>query len=166
MLGERDEDVELLVRRAPEVDGLVDGQDPEQLPCRMPQRHEQCVLGLPRVGAGPGLHIRDVARGVALGRPVVLARLHDVRPAAPEALVEERLPFGDPAHLAEQLRARDLVPVDRRDAEVVPRAAVEVDDDRSVAERLGDRAGDRREQVVEVALGAHEPRDLEEGAER
>ena len=82
-----------------------------------------------------------------------------------EALVEQRLPLRAPADLAEQLLTRDLVAVDRRDVEVVPGPAVEIHDDGLVAERLGDRPCDRREQPGEVALDADELRDLEEASE-
>jgi hypothetical protein len=126
------------------------------------QRHEEGVLRVPGVVAGARLDVRDVRGVVGLRRPVVLARVDDIGAAAAEPLVEQRLPGGDPAHLAEQVRPGGVVAVNRRDPEVVPRAAIEVDDDGAVAERLGDRAGDRGEQLGQVALDAHESRDLEE----
>ena len=116
----------------------------------MPHRHEERVLRVPGIIPAARLQVGNVARGVALGRPVVLSGPHDVRAAALEALVEQRLPLRDPAKLAEQVLARSLVAVDRRDAEVVPRSTVEVDHDRAVAERLGDRS---REEPFGICVG-------------
>ena len=147
VVGERNEHVELLVRGAPQADRFVHRQDAEQVSVGVTHRHEERVLGLPRIVPPARLRVGDVARGVALGGPVVLARLHDVRAAALEALVEQRLPVAEPSHPAEQVGLRSLVAVHGRNPEVVARTAVEVDDDRPVAERLGDRSCNCRQEL-------------------
>jgi hypothetical protein len=50
-------------------------------------------------------------------------------------------------------------------AEVVPRLAVHRQDDGAEAQRLGGRAGDGSQQVIEVVVAADEPGDLEQPAQ-
>ena len=60
---------------------------------------------------------------------------------------------------------RVVAPVDGRDDEVVPLAAVQVDDDSPERERVGDGARDRGEELRKLFAGANEPRDFEQSAE-
>jgi len=69
--------------------------------------------------------------------PVDLAVVDEVRAALAEALGEHRLPVLPGVRGAEQRGAQRLVAVDGADDEVVPRLAVQVDDDGVEAERLG-----------------------------
>jgi hypothetical protein len=52
-----------------------------------------------------------------------------------------------------------------RDAEIVPLPTVEVQNDGSEAERLGDSARDQRQNGVQIALAADELRDSDEGTD-
>src|SRR5205807_6566394 len=52
--------------------------------------------------------------------------------------------------------------VNRRDVEVVPGGAIEVYDDRSPVDPGRNRLGDRQQNVLELALVAHEIRDLQQ----
>ena len=97
--------------------------------------------------------------------PVELAGRDEVRAALQEPRVEQRLPLGRRLNLAEQRGPRVVAPVDGRDDEVVPLAAVEVDDDSSEGERVGDRARDRPEELRQLLAGAHEARHFEQPAE-
>jgi len=166
MIRERDEHVELFIRRTAPARRFVDRQDSEQVTGRMPHRDEERVLGMPGIGASPRLERRNVARLVVDRGPVEVTGLHDVRATPGKALVEQALPVAEVAHLPEQLRPRGVAAVDGRDAEVVPRRPVEIDYHRLVAERFGDRPRDRRQELVQVAACAHEPRDLEESSKR
>ena len=99
------------------------------------ERDEDLVLGPPRVG---GLGRRRCLGDDPLARlllPVDLAVVDEVRAAVAEALGEHRLPVLPRVRRAEQLAAQRLVAVDGADDEVVPRLAVEVDDDGVEAER-------------------------------
>ena len=64
VVGQRDEYVEVLVGRTAPAGRLVDGEDAEQMPVGVAQRHEERVLGVPRVGAAARRDRRDVARTV------------------------------------------------------------------------------------------------------
>jgi hypothetical protein len=82
--------------------------------------------------------------------------LDEVRPAAQEALVEQRRPLVPVVRAAEQGLADIVVAVHGRDAEVVPLTAVQVQHDRAESEDLGDRLRDQGKDRREVALGADE----------
>ena len=84
---------------------------------------------------------------------------------AQEPPLQEPLPAVPPVRAAEERALHRLVPVDGGDAEVVPLAAIEVEDDGAEPERLRDRAGDQREDGRQVTLGAHELRHAEERAD-
>src|SRR5581483_4517872 len=131
---------------------------------RVPERDEERVLRVPRVVAGAGIDARDVA-GVVLA-PVELAGGQHVGAATTEAVVEQSIPFLDALRLAEELAAGGVAAVDGRDREVVPGGPVEVDDDRLVAERLGDRARDRSQELEQVSAGPNPRGDLEEASQR
>ena len=163
VLGHRDEDVELVGGRLPARDGLVHREDSEQVPVAVPHRHDQGVLRVPGAGVVGRFEIGHVVRH-RLVRPVVLAVGDQVGAALLEALVEQRLPRLEVARLAEQQRARVVVPVHRRHLERVPGRPVEVDDDGPEAERLRDRAGDLVEHRRKVALAPDQPRDVEQAA--
>ena len=90
---------------------------------------------------------------------------NDVGAALQEAPVEQRLPVVDLAHLAEQRLARPFAAVDGADHEVVPFAAVEVDDHRPERERVGDRPRDRQEEVGQLVARPDEARHLEQSAQ-
>ena len=164
MLADRDEDIDLVAARPASRERLVDGEDAEQLAVRPAHRHEQRVVRMPRgriVGDDEIGCIRRAADCV----PVELAGGDEVRASLEEARVEQRLPLGRRLYLAEQRGARIVASVDRRDDEVVPFAAVQVDDDGAERERVGDRPGDRGEELRELFAGADQPRDFEQPAE-
>ncbi len=98
VVGERDEHVQLVVGGAHAVDGLVHGEDSEHGPVGAAHRHEQRVLGSPRVRAGrpwlDGGYVREADRV-----PVHRSCGHDERAAAEKALVEERRPSPRPARM-------------------------------------------------------------------
>ena len=165
MVGEGDEDVELLVGRSQPRRRLVDGEDAEQMPVVMAHRHEERVERMPGVVAGSTFAIGHV-EVVRDRRPVELASRHDEGAPAVEALRQERRPLLDRASGTEQGPLRRLVAVDSGRLEVVPRGPVHVDRNRPVAERLGDHARDRPEQLGNVVGGADQPSDLEQHAKR
>ncbi len=144
MVDEGDEHLELVVGRSPAADGLVDGDDPEQAPVLVAHRHEERVLGVPRVRARPRLSLRHVARSERV--PVHGAGENDIRAATLEALREKDGPVVQRPRVAEQDVPGLLVAVHGRHLEVVPGLPVEVDGDGPIAERLADRAGDSVEQ--------------------
>ncbi len=164
VVGESDEHFELLVGRTAPADRFVDRQDAEQVAVGVAERDEEGVLGLPGVGALPRCERRDIARPVVDLRPVEFAGRHDEGATPSEALVEQALPVADAANLPEQLPSRGIAPMHGRDAEVVPRRAVDVDHDALVAERLGDGSRDRGQQLEQVTACTHECRDLEEAS--
>ena len=128
------------------------------------QRHHQHVLGVPHRRVVDLRDIRDVGvRGHR--RPVERAVADHVGAALLEALVEDRVPDVPAADVADQRLQSGLAAVDRLDPEVVPLRAVQVDDDDAVAQRVGGRPGDRREQRVDLGAAAHQPGDLEQAAE-
>ena len=89
VLGDRDEHVERFVVGTAQGVGLVDRQHAEQRAVRRLQRYEQNVLRMPGAGiVGNRIHRRRVAR--PRPAPVVRAVRNHVRPAAQEALVEQR----------------------------------------------------------------------------
>jgi hypothetical protein len=163
VLGDSNEDVELLVARPASGARLVNGENPEQVSGAVPHRHDQRVLRMPGVRVVGRLDVRHERRHV--GEPVELLVRDQVGAVAQEALVEERLPRGEVARVTEQRLARARVAVDVRHHEVVPRGPVEVDRHRPEAEALRDGARDRLEDRVEVVLAADEARDLEEAAQ-
>ena len=165
VVGERDEDVELLVGRAEAAHRLVDGEDADEVAVVMAHRHEERVEWMPRVGADARRVIGEIEVAAVL-RPVELAGRHEVRPSLAETVGEQRLPVLDPAHEPDEDRLRLGTAVHRRALEVVPLRTVEVDRDGLVAERLGDDAGDRTEERREVVGRPNEPRDLEEATQR
>ena len=134
VLRDRDEDVDLVAARLAAGDRLVDGEDPEQRAVGAAHRDEERVVRMPRVRV---VADRQVGRErVEVARPVELAVGEEVGAALQEARVEQRVPVRDLPHLAEQRFARLVAAVDRRDDEVVPFAAVEVDHDRPERERV------------------------------
>ena len=164
VLRDGDEDVDLVAARLAAGERLVDGEDPEQAPVAAPHRHEERVVGMPGAGVVAHLEVRRVhAAGVLV--PVELAGRDDVGAALQEALVEQRLPVVDLADLAEQRLARPFAAVHGADHEVVPFAAVEVDDDRPERERVGDRPRDRQEEVGQLVARPDEARHLEQSAQ-
>jgi hypothetical protein len=159
------QDLELRIRGPAAVDRLVDRDDAEQAAGRGPQGHEEGVLGMPVLrGARPHGRRGDVGDEVP-GVPLELVVRDEERAAALEARVEELLPARPAARRAEQDAARSFAAVDDRDLEVVPRGAVEVDDDGPESERHGDRPRDRLQQRLEVAAGAHGAGGLQQAAQ-
>ena len=135
------------------------------------ERHEDLVLRPPRVGGVDRLDVGDDPLAGLLV-PVDLAVVDEVRPAVAEALGEHRLPVLPRVRGAEQRGAQRLVAVDGADDEVVPRLAIEVDDDGVEAERLRDRGGDRLERARQLVGALDRARGVElrvqsgEGRER
>ena len=164
VLRDCDEDVDLVAARFAAGERLVDGEDPEQAPVAAAHRHEERVVGMPCAGVVAHLEVRRV-HAAAVFVPVELARGNDVGAALQEALVEQRLPVVDLAHLAEERLARLFAAVDGADHEVVPFAAVEVDDHRPERERVGHRPRDRQEEVGQLVARPDEPRHLEQSAQ-
>ena len=159
-----DEDVELVVGRAPAGDGLRHRDHAEHPAVGGLHRHEQLVLRPPRVRGTVIVDVGHVPPALH-GRPVVLAGRDEERAPPLEARIERAGPALGRLCVAEQDRARLLAPEDADDLEVVPRRAIEVDDDDAVAQRLGDRPGHLREQRRQVRLVAHELRHFEQPAE-
>ena len=128
---------------------------------RVAERHEQRVLGMPRVrslGSGQVWHVG--AGGVR--RPVEAAVRDEVGAVAQVAVVEQRAPHAPVARVPLQQVAGCGRTVHGGGLEVVPGRAVHVDHDHPEAERLPDRRGDRRQQLGQLLLAAHEAGDLEE----
>ena len=90
VVDERDEHVELVVRRAAAADRLVHRDDPEQQASLVAHGDEQRVLGIPGVGMAGAPAFRHVARPERV--PVDCAARHDVGAATLEALGEEDRP--------------------------------------------------------------------------
>ena len=144
------------------------GSSTDRIPSRRPS--------LPRIGTksassgcqAPGvvthLEVRRVDAPVVLV-PVELAVRHDVRAALQEAPVEQRLPVVDLANLAEQRLACSFAAVDGADHEVVPFAAVEVDDHSPECERVRHGPRDRKQKVGQLVARPDEARHLEQSAQ-
>ena len=66
-------------------------------------------------------------------------------------VVQQRRPLRPRVRGPQQHRADVIVAVDGRGDEVIPRGAVDVDDDGAAAEGLADQAGDPVERGVELA---------------
>ena len=164
VLGDGDEHVDLVAARLAAGERLVDGEDAEQPAVAAAHRHEERVVGVPGAGVVAHLEVRCVHAARVLV-PVELAGRDDVGAALQEALVEQRLPVVDLADLAEQRLARPVAAVDGADHEVVPFAAVEVDDDRPERERVRHRPRDRQEEVGQLVAGSDQPRHLEQSAQ-
>ena len=164
VLRDGDQDVDLVSARLAAGERLVDGQDPEQASVAAAHRHEERVVGMPRAGVVAHLEIRRVHAAVVLV-PVELAGRDDVCAALQEAPVEQRLPVVDLANLAEERLARPIAAVDGADHEVVPFAAVEVDDHRPECERVGHRPRHRQEEVGQLVARPDEARHLEQSAQ-
>ena len=62
MIRERNEQVELVVRRHTTAERLVDGDHSDKIACRVTHRNKQRVLRIPRVGVRLPLARRRVAR--------------------------------------------------------------------------------------------------------
>ncbi len=148
VVGERDEQVELVVARDAARDGLVDGERAEEIPGGVSHRDEERIERIPRIGVRRALARRCVDRAERV--PVDGAFRHVVRPAPLEARVEQHDEMRALTLVAEQRQAGVVVPVDRDDLEVVPRGPVEMHRDRAEAERLADRPGNRVEQRREI----------------
>ena len=161
MLRDGDEHVDLVPAWLAAGDRLVDGEDAEQPSVGAAHRCEERVVRMPRVRV---VGHRQVGREChALVRvPIELAVGDEVRAALQEALVEQRLPVCDLAHLAEQRFACGVAAVHRADDEVVPFAAIEVDHDGAERERVGDGSRDRGEELGKLFAGPHETGHLEE----
>ncbi len=82
-----------------------------------------------------------------------------------EALAQQPGPVLHAGGLAHQQLLRLLVAEHDDDLEVVPRRAVEVDDDGAVAQRAGDRAGDGFQHGPQLATGPDRGGDVEEAAQ-
>ena len=163
VVGDRHEHLQLLVRRARARVGLTDRQDPQHVPVGVEHRHEQLVVGVPRVGVGARLPGGDVPLAdVAL--PVERPVRDQIGAAALEPLVEERSPRGPVEGVAEERPACVVGAVHRRHLEVVPRGTVEVDDDGVEPERRRDRIRDGLEQGRLLGPFPDEPGDLQEAA--
>ena len=162
VLGDRDEDVDLVAARLPARDRLVDGEDAEELAVGGAQRREERVVRMPGVRV---VAHRQVGRERLVLAPVELAGGDEVGAALQEPLVEQRLPVGRLPNLPEERLARLVAAEHGRDDEVVPLAPIEVDHDRAEGERIGCSAGDRREELRELFTGSHEARYLEEAAQ-
>jgi hypothetical protein len=164
VVGERDEDVELLVGGPTAADRLVHGDDSEQQATLVAHRDEECVLGIPRVGMARARSLRNVARPE---RAPVDRSARDVVGAAPlEAVGEEHRPVLAGTRIAEQRRPSLRVPVHGRDLEVVPLRPIEVDRDGPVAERLADGSGDSVEQRRKILTRPQKTGYLDEAPQR
>ena len=162
--GDGAEQLELDLGGAAAGDGLVDRDDAEHLAGRGPQRDHQRVVGVPRARLVDDRDVRCVGPQ-PVAAPVVLAGGHEVGAVAEEARGEQRVPVGPARGLAHQQLARLLVAEHDDDLEVVPGRAVEVDDDRAIAERAGDGGGHRGEHRRERVAGAHGRGDVEQTAQ-
>ena len=162
--GDGAEQLELDLGGAAAGERLVDRDDAEHLAGRGPQRHHQRVVGMPRARV---VDDRDVGRvgPQAVTAPVVLAGGHEVGAVAEEARGDQHVPVRPPRGLAHQQLLRLLVAEHDDDLEVVPGRAVEVDDDRAVAERAGDRGGHGGQHGRERVAGAHGRGDVEQTAQ-
>ena len=161
---DRAQQLQLDRRRAAAGDRLVDRHDPEQRAVGRAQRDHQRVVGVPGVGVVGDLEHRRVGADRVLV-PVVLAGGDEVRAVAQEALAQQPRPVLHPGGLAHQQLLRLLVAEHDDDLEVVPRRAVEVDHDRAVAQRAGDRAGDRLEHGAQLTAGPDRGGDVEQAAQ-
>ena len=160
----RAQQLELDRRRAAAGLRLVDGHDPQQRAVAGAHRHHQRVVRLPRVGRVGDLELRRVDLHPLAG-PVVLAGGDEVGALLEEALAQQPGPVLHAGGLAHQQLLRRLVAAHDDDLEVVPGGAVEVDDDRAVAQRAGDRAGDGFQHGAQLATGADRGGDVEEAAQ-
>src|SRR5262249_53613806 len=140
---------------------LADGEDREHPAVGILERHEQLVLGMPRIRFVRWLDLRYVARADVLG-PVERAVRYQVRAATLEFLGQQVPPRAPLVRAAEQRVARVLAAINVRDAEVVELRPVEVEHDRLELERLGDRLHDRRERALQLPLAADGARHLEQ----
>ena len=161
---DRAQQLELDRRRAAAGLRLVDGHDPQQRAVAGPHRHHQRVVGMPGVGRVGDLELRRVDLHPLAG-PVVLAGGDEVGALPEEALAQQPRPVLHAGGLAHQQLLRLLVAEHDDDLEVVPRRAVEVDHDRAVAQRAGDRAGDGFQHGAQLATGADRGGDVEQAAQ-
>ena len=88
-----------------------------------------------------------------------MVRAELVRAVVAELIHEQLLPAFPDVGTPEQRVARLFASVDGGHAEVVERRPVEVQDDRTELERLGDSPDDRREHAVEILLAAPSHRE-------
>src|SRR5919204_119383 len=117
---------------------------------------------MPGLGVGADLTLGHVPSADVVS-PVELTVLDEEGSAAEEAIVEQMRPAVPAVRAPEQRFTNLLVSVDGRDAEIVPLAAIEVEDDGAEAENLGHRPGDEREDRGQIALSADELGDPDEG---
>ena len=164
VVGQRREHAQVLVGGPAAAHGLVDGHDPEDLAVAAAQRHEERVLGVPGVRVVGGQHVRDVADRRVLG-PVELVPGQQEAAVALEVGVEQRAPLRPRARLAQQRLAPLLGAVHGLDPEVVPRRAVDADDDGAEPEGLRDGRADGRQKRVEVVGAACQSSHLEQAGE-
>ena len=165
VLRDSDQNIELVDVRPAERRRLVDGHHAEQRTGRRPQRHEQHVLGMPRVGiVGRRLDRRSERR--ARCAPVVRARGDHVCAAPEEALVEERPVVGMRAGKAAQRLARLFAAAHGRDAKVIPRGPVERDRHGLVTERVADRRCELVQPLGQAPTRACESSHLDQPPER
>ena len=130
------EDLEVLVRRA---DRRSCGEPTLRMPSMVPSAWWNGTKISSSARHASGASIVSMSATIALAGlllPVELAVVDEVRAAVAEALGEHRLPVLPRVRGAEQRGAQRLVAVDGADDEVVPRLAIEVDDDGLEAERL------------------------------
>ena len=119
---------------------------------------------MPGVGSVGDLELRRVDLHPLAG-PVVLAGGDEVGALLEEALAQQPGPVLHAGGLAHQQLLRRLVAEHDDDLEVVPRRAVEVDDDGAVAQRAGDRAGDGFQHGRQLPTGPDRGGDVEEAAQ-
>ena len=161
---DRAQQLELDRRRAAAGLRLVDGHDPQQRAVAGAQRHHQRVVGVPGVGRRRRPRA-PACRPAPARRTSRTRRRGRSRRRAEEALAQQPRPVLHAGGLAHQQLLRLLVAEHDDDLEVVPRRAVEVDHDRAVAQRAGDRAGDRFQHGAQLATGADRGGDVEQAAQ-
>jgi hypothetical protein len=163
--GDRDQEVELVVRRPPARDRLAERDDREDLALGVDAGDEQLVARAPCAGVDLARGRRHVTGADAFGIPVDRAVGHEVGAPPQEALVEHEPDPRRRVGLAEQLLPHRLGPHDRRGLVVVPLRAVDVDHHAGEAHRLGEHARDRREHRWDALVAADQARDLHQALE-
>src|SRR4051812_27701683 len=147
--GDEDERVKLGVGGAQAADRRADVEDAAERAVGVVEGDEDLVLGLPGAVVVDDVEVGHVAAAGLVG-PVVLARVDQVGAAVLEAVLEDLLEHRPLVGAAQQRVADLVIAEDRRDDQVVPLAAAQVDHDVAEAERLGDRLRDGLQRLGEV----------------
>ena len=164
MVDERDENLEVVVGRAPAADRLVDRDDAEQEAPVVAHRNEERVLRIPGIGMAGPPSLRQVARPERV--PVDRPGRHDVGAEPLEAVGKEHRPVLAGTRIPEQHRPGLLVPVHGRHLEVVPLGPVDVDRDGAVAEGFADGPRDSVKQRGKILTRPQKTGHLDEAPQR